>query len=454
MASKDWSAMALRCLLVGAIAFLVLHWPGIPAFATERHALLIGNERYVKIGALGNPVNDIQAIDDALRVIGFAPDNITRIENASRETILHETQRYGERLRAAGSEAVGFFFYAGHGVARGGTNYLVPVEADGADIVGQSISLDDVIGLAKRTAPDAIHFFVSDACRNVPSADCDCDAVASSRSVGTGWAESRSVQPLAAPEPDGDVVDMLVAYSTQAGRTASDAGAELGPYVAILHQELVKPDLSVREVFDAVRRRVFKAIGQQPIAYFGPEFPAGYYLASASQSGESASGASFAPSAGLKLEIQAMKRLGLFEGLAGARVLWLDDNPANNYFERNELRMAGILVDIAMSTDEALEKIWLNGLRHYDLIISDYRRWGDFFRGLSDGYALLDRINEFPDPPDYVFYTHGFSDEEALAAEKRGAMIRTADTSALMKCIRESVLGPHPAYQCPRRLSE
>ena len=56
-----------------------------------------------------------------------------------------------------------------------------------------------------------------------------------------------------------------------------------------------------------------------------------------------------------------------------ARVLWVDDNPANNEYERSVLRPEGIIFDNVVSSTEAIEQIRMSS---YDLVITDLgRRW-------------------------------------------------------------------------------
>lgn len=57
--------------------------------------------------------------------------------------------------------------------------------------------------------------------------------------------------------------------------------------------------------------------------------------------------------------------------LRGARVLWVDDNPSNNLYERTVLTSLGIWVDLALSTEEAL---YMVTRQRYDLILSDMKR--------------------------------------------------------------------------------
>jgi CheY-like chemotaxis protein len=59
--------------------------------------------------------------------------------------------------------------------------------------------------------------------------------------------------------------------------------------------------------------------------------------------------------------------------LQEAQILWVDDNPDNNIYERRMLRSLGIFIDLARSTQEALSM-----LQHteYDVVISDMEREG------------------------------------------------------------------------------
>lgn len=57
--------------------------------------------------------------------------------------------------------------------------------------------------------------------------------------------------------------------------------------------------------------------------------------------------------------------------LQGKRILWVDDRPENNHFERQTLEALGVRIDLSTSTEEALQK---TRQRSYDLIISDMGR--------------------------------------------------------------------------------
>ena len=86
------------------------------------------------------------------------------------------------------------------------------------------------------------------------------------------------------------------------------------------------------------------------------------------------------------------------ELLRGAQVLWVDDHPNNNLNERQILRSYGVFIDLARSTEEALEM--LQAIR-YDLIVSDMGR-----QGIKDeGLRLLETIQRSTQPRPLIFYT-------------------------------------------------
>ncbi len=215
----------------------------------ERYALLIGNQTYVQeVGPLQNPINDINLVARSLEQIGFKAQNIRRVENANRVKILSEVDSYVDRLSKAGTNAVGFFYYSGHGVAnqRDKRNYLIPVgvRALDATLWYSAIPLDDIVRRLSDTASNAAHFVVFDACRNL---------------LRTQTRGSKGFLPVSAKR------GMFIAFSTDPGHTASDEGQASGPYAAALAAELVKPGQHHLDLFQNVKERVLQsANGQTP----------------------------------------------------------------------------------------------------------------------------------------------------------------------------------------------
>src|SRR6516164_7556754 len=87
------------------------------AWAEARVALLIGNEAYAsEIGRLANPHNDVALLEQALKGLGF---EVVTVHDAGLGSLYQAVNAYARRLQAAGPNAVGFFYYSGHGASDG-----------------------------------------------------------------------------------------------------------------------------------------------------------------------------------------------------------------------------------------------------------------------------------------------------------------------------------------------
>ena len=95
------AAIALVLIIFGATEIATAAAP------EPRVALVIGNSAYE------DTVNDARLMAETLRGLGF--DVIERTDADQREMKLAIFE-LGDRLEAAGKDAVGLFFYAGHGV--------------------------------------------------------------------------------------------------------------------------------------------------------------------------------------------------------------------------------------------------------------------------------------------------------------------------------------------------
>ena len=109
------AAVALVLVLFGAMNIATAAVP------EPRVALVIGNSAYAD-APLANPANDARLMAETLRGLGF--DVIERVDANQREMKLAIFE-LGDRLEAAGKDAVGLFYYAGHGVQVEGQNYLI-----------------------------------------------------------------------------------------------------------------------------------------------------------------------------------------------------------------------------------------------------------------------------------------------------------------------------------------
>lgn len=117
-------------------------------------------------------------------------------------------------------------------------------------------------------------------------------------------------------------------------------------------------------------------------------------------------------------------------------VLWVDDRPGNNNYERQALEALGIRVDISTSTEDALTRIrW----RNYDMIISDMGRPPD----ARAGYTLLDELRTRGDQTPYFIYASSRAPEHVAEARRHGAVGCTNSATELVETVTK-VLSARP----------
>src|SRR3979490_1145043 len=106
---------------VSVAAFLV---SGNAAFADKRVAFVVGNSAYKNVAPLPNPAIDAKSMAKLLRNVGF---DVVEGANLTRDKMTERLLEFGKKAEGADVARV---FYAGHGIAINGTNYLLPVDAD------------------------------------------------------------------------------------------------------------------------------------------------------------------------------------------------------------------------------------------------------------------------------------------------------------------------------------
>lgn len=118
-----------------------------------------------------------------------------------------------------------------------------------------------------------------------------------------------------------------------------------------------------------------------------------------------------------------------------ARALWVDDNPTNNFYEREALRALGIDVDLALTTHEALDLV---KRAPYDVIISDMKRDNEEDGGLA-GYKLLDALRQKRVKTPFILYVASTTPEHQADAVKRGALGQTNRPEELIETVLAAI---------------
>ena len=251
-------ATLMRIFTVATAAVLASALCG-PALSAERLALVVGNGGYdpANIPRLDNPVNDARLMAKALESAEF---EVALVTDADRDAMYDAIDEFGARLRSAGKNTVGLFYYAGHGVEAGGANYLIPLDADIDSERGFSrhaVSAQEVLSWMEQ-AGNRLNLLILDACRDNPYGD----KRGGVRGLGRMDAPSGS----------------LIAYSAGPGETADDGDGANSPYTLALAEMLVEPGLKVEDVFKRVRVRVERETGDRQTPWENSSLRGDFYF--------------------------------------------------------------------------------------------------------------------------------------------------------------------------------
>jgi peptidoglycan hydrolase-like protein with peptidoglycan-binding domain len=266
------------------------------ALADKRVAFVVGNGAYKNVAQLPNPPVDAKAMAAVLRNVGF---EVVEGSNLTRDKMTEKLLDFGKRAQGAD---VAVFYYAGHGIAISGTNYLLPVDADiksemdvklGAAI-NIDLTLDQTMGDAK------VKLVFLDACRDNPFAAKIKATATRSVAVGQGLAEMKSGEGT------------LIAFATGPGQTALDGQeGQNSPFTRALIAHITEPGVEIQQAMTEVRAQVNDETnkGQLPWGHTnltGTVFlnPAVVHTASVTPSGNTSAPAASPSSGGNDVEME------------------------------------------------------------------------------------------------------------------------------------------------------
>jgi len=311
------------------------------AKADKRVAFVVGNGAYKNVAALPNPPIDAKAMAAVLRNVGF---EVVEGTNLTRDTMTERLLEFGKKAQGAD---VAVFFYAGHGIAISGTNYLLPVDADiksemdvklGAAI-NIDLTLDQTMGDAK------VKLVFLDACRDNPfAAKIKSNASATrSVSVSSGLAEMKSGEGT------------LIAFATGPGQTALDGHEGTNsPFTRALIDNITQPGVEIQQAMTKVRAEVNEQTNKGQLPWGHTNLIGSVYLNPAPEPAAAAAAASVAPtpvastSGNTDVELEFWRSIkdsnkpeelnaylssypnGQFKSLALARIASLGDPAASN----------------------------------------------------------------------------------------------------------------------------
>jgi len=236
--------------ILATIVCALALWPSLAA-AEKRVALVIGNSSYENALPLKNPVNDANDISAKLKKLGFDVIVGTDLDQTEMRRAVKE---FSYMLEGADTA---MFFYAGHAVQVGKTNYLAPIDTDlkqERDLDFETISLDFVHRQMERSAKTNLLFL--DACRNNPLTR---QLVRASRSQGSGG------QGLARLDTSGE--GTLIVYATQPDNVALDGDGRNSPFTSALLNHIERPNIEISSLMTDVRREVYEATDEKQLPW-------------------------------------------------------------------------------------------------------------------------------------------------------------------------------------------
>jgi Caspase domain/Putative peptidoglycan binding domain len=304
------------------------------AKADKRVAFVVGNGAYKNVAQLPNPPIDAKAIAAVLRNVGF---EVVEGTNLTRDTMTERLLEFGKKAQGAD---VAVFFYAGHGIAISGTNYLLPVDADiksEMDVkLGAAINIDLTLDQTMNDAKVKLVFL--DACRDNPfTAKIKSNSATRSVSVQSGLAEMKSGEGT------------LIAFATGPGQTALDGQEGTNsPFTRALMANITAPGVEIQQAMTKVRAQVNEETSKGQLPWGHTNLIGSVYLNPAAASVDAAaSPAAVAPArAGSDVELEFWRSIkdsnkpeelnaylttypnGQFKSLALARIASLENGPS------------------------------------------------------------------------------------------------------------------------------
>jgi hypothetical protein len=230
----------MRFLVVALVAIGIAASSSM-ARADKRVAFVVGNGAYRNVATLPNPPADAGAMAATLRNVGF---DVVEGVNLTRDAMTEKLLDFGQRAQGAD---IALFYYAGHGIAINGVNYLLPVDADiksEMDVkLGAAINVD--VSLDQTMADAKVKLVFLDACRDNPFTARIRSASTRSVNVQAGLAEMKSGEGT------------LIAFATGPGQTALDGDAgRNSPFTRALIAHISEPGVEIQQAMTEVRAQV------------------------------------------------------------------------------------------------------------------------------------------------------------------------------------------------------
>lgn len=206
-----------------------------------RIALVIGNADYKNIKKLYNSTDDATDVAAKLRSLGF---EVTLGTNLNKSEMREKIRAFTEKLKE--QNAVGLFYFAGHGVSIKGENYFLPIDIDSRsedEVDDDAVKLTFLMDKLK-IAKNPLNIIVLDACRNNPFSDT--------------WTSSRDLIIERGLSKPPSFPGMFIFYSASPGSIADDGKPfnRNSPFTDAFLNYISIPNISLDEFATSVAKDV------------------------------------------------------------------------------------------------------------------------------------------------------------------------------------------------------
>jgi TPR repeat protein len=260
----------LRAVRFGAVAaplgLALAAGPALAAAQTEagrRVALVIGNQDYQYVEPLANPLNDTEEIT---RVLQEADFDVTVGKNLSKKDMEHVVRRF---LRELSDGDTALFYYSGHALQVGDSNFILPVDAKLAsqyDLEFESLKVSHLLDYMK--AASSLQIVMLDACRDNPF------------EIGSlFWGEEEySLGKTRGLRRIPNKLGSFISYATRPGQVAYDGKGPMSPFTSSVVGNALNPTLEIKDLMTKVRDEVVRKTGGQQIPYEDSTLVTNFYF--------------------------------------------------------------------------------------------------------------------------------------------------------------------------------
>ena len=261
--------MGLKSLVA---ALVLLASAVVPALAAKRVALVVGNNDYAEVPKLEKAAGDARAISATLSGLGF---DVITVLDANRSRMARALVDLETRVSPGDTV---LFYFAGHGVALEGGNFLLPTDIPSVTEAQRNLLrtegfLADDISERMQAKGAATTVMILDACRNNPF------KAGTGRSIG----QTRGLSRMDTRR------GMFVMFSAGAGQEALD---RLGPadnhpnsvFTRLFIDLVKKPELDLIDVAKELQIEVPKlaqSVGHEQLPAYYDQIPGRIFLARA-----------------------------------------------------------------------------------------------------------------------------------------------------------------------------